>query len=221
MTYRKLFGLSSYIGLAQRDRFELSGEDLQDWLQNPSNGKAILTRHLGASPLPSDLATQDDSSTLDNQPPVSKEVEDPSRSQRTTNSSQLGLISRGEPTEPSEQLVIDDYLSRMPKVKSIQISELATAHSDVIVLGMGFEDRTLESTRRILEYANPSDAVLIRYPNAGHGDDIERLCRDHIQDQSRIHIVEYQDFAKSSLALPEGQVLVDVTEVDPVFRTGG
>jgi hypothetical protein len=35
LTYRKLFGLSNFIGLSQRDRFELSGDDLEEWLSHP------------------------------------------------------------------------------------------------------------------------------------------------------------------------------------------
>jgi hypothetical protein len=41
LTYRKIFGLSSYIGLSERDRFELSGEDLADW-----RNVSIDLRHL-------------------------------------------------------------------------------------------------------------------------------------------------------------------------------
>jgi hypothetical protein len=47
LTYRKLFGLSNFIGLAERDRFELSGKDLEEWLESPEKGKDILLRNLG------------------------------------------------------------------------------------------------------------------------------------------------------------------------------
>ena len=47
LKYRKLFGLSSFIGLSDRDRFELSGEDLREWLANPKRSKEILMRNLG------------------------------------------------------------------------------------------------------------------------------------------------------------------------------
>ena len=47
LTYRKLYGLSSYIGLSNRDRFELSGKDLIAWLQSPAAGADILGRNLG------------------------------------------------------------------------------------------------------------------------------------------------------------------------------
>ena len=47
LTYRRLYGLSNLMGLAQRDRFELSGKDLEDWLNTPAKGKEILMRNLG------------------------------------------------------------------------------------------------------------------------------------------------------------------------------
>ena len=47
LTYRKLFGLTQYIGLAFSDRFELSGKQLQEWLFNPAGGKNILMKNLG------------------------------------------------------------------------------------------------------------------------------------------------------------------------------
>ena len=47
LTYRKIYGLVSFIGLAERDRFELSGSDLEGWLAEPSKGKEILLRNLG------------------------------------------------------------------------------------------------------------------------------------------------------------------------------
>ena len=47
LTYRKLYGLSSFIGLSNRDRFELSGDDLLAWLENPASGDQILGKNLG------------------------------------------------------------------------------------------------------------------------------------------------------------------------------
>jgi len=47
LKYRKLFGLASLIGLADRDRFELSGNDLREWLAEPKRGRDILKRNLG------------------------------------------------------------------------------------------------------------------------------------------------------------------------------
>src|SRR5205085_1651598 len=42
LSYRKMLGLASYIGLSDRDRFELSGENLRRWLSDPAAAKDIL-----------------------------------------------------------------------------------------------------------------------------------------------------------------------------------
>ena len=45
LSFRKIYGISSFIGLADRDRFELSGDELEKWLENPSSAKNILLRN--------------------------------------------------------------------------------------------------------------------------------------------------------------------------------
>jgi hypothetical protein len=42
LSYRKMLGLASYIGLSDRDRFELSGENLKRWLSDPAIAKDIM-----------------------------------------------------------------------------------------------------------------------------------------------------------------------------------
>ena len=46
LSYRKLFGLSNFIPLSDRDRFELSGDQLEEWLSHPADGKEILIKNL-------------------------------------------------------------------------------------------------------------------------------------------------------------------------------
>ncbi len=46
LTYRKLLGISRYIGLAQRDRFELSGKSLEEWLNGEGDTSEVLKRNV-------------------------------------------------------------------------------------------------------------------------------------------------------------------------------
>src|SRR5690606_14960935 len=46
LIYRKLYGITNHIGLSNADRFELSGKELENWLNNPKKGKGILIRNL-------------------------------------------------------------------------------------------------------------------------------------------------------------------------------
>lgn len=49
LTYRKLLGISNHIGLSQRDRFEVSGDKLSEWLENPKRGRDILKSNLASA----------------------------------------------------------------------------------------------------------------------------------------------------------------------------
>src|SRR4029079_3639957 len=42
LSYRKMLGLASFIGLSDRDRFELSRETLKLWLEHPADAQSIL-----------------------------------------------------------------------------------------------------------------------------------------------------------------------------------
>lgn len=42
LSYRKMLDLASFIGLSDRDRFELSGDTLRRWLEHPDEAKSIL-----------------------------------------------------------------------------------------------------------------------------------------------------------------------------------
>ena len=45
LSYRKIYGVAAFIGLADRDRFELSGADLSEWLEKPDLAKEILLKN--------------------------------------------------------------------------------------------------------------------------------------------------------------------------------
>ena len=45
LAYRKLLGLTNFIGISHSDRFELSGSELEAWLRNPQEGEKILLKN--------------------------------------------------------------------------------------------------------------------------------------------------------------------------------
>lgn len=193
LTYRKLFGLSSYIGLAESDRFELSGKELEDWLDNPSQSKNILTRNLGGS-LPSERKTTE-SGILKKEKPK-----------------QLSLVLREEEQQlPSEMptLFTGSLLKRIPKARVTTAADLSRAAIHTVILGLGFEPRALASAKRIFEWASPVRTVLIAYPEIGYGKEIEQLAREHTKKD----IIKL-DFLESRLPdfeAPNNTTLVDVT----------
>jgi hypothetical protein len=203
LKYRKLFGLSSYVGLAEKDRFELSGTELAEWLDNPSRGKAILLRNLGG-PL-------DESA-----------YEDPGDSGETGPSAAKGrLFDLDAPPvlEGAEESELDESPSeseaaevpqpwREPVVRKMTIAELAGERPDVLVLGLGFEERTLVSAERLLETVQPEFAVVVSYPELGYASEIDSLVRSKC---GQVTVVDYNDLAEGKTIASPGLWLVDVT----------
>jgi hypothetical protein len=204
LTYRKLFGLSSYIGLAERDRFELSGADLAGWLDNPSSGKEILLRHLGG---PLDESAYEE---VDGPEETAQDESEPSAS--AASEVQLGFdieATRGADDAEEPEVAVVPLPWREPCVRKMTDTELAAESPDVLVLGLGFEERTLISAQRLLEIVVPASVVLVRYPETGHASAIEGLVRERCQD---VKVVDYGSIAEgSSIAPLEGLWLVDVT----------
>lgn len=205
ITYRRLFGLSNFIGLAESDRFELSGENLEEWLMHPEKGKEILSRNLGREILRSEqigqLENGEEALKLDRQEPRTSqqmslfETPQPVVGEVFLNDD-LGICTASDITK--ERLVIDQ----------IESSKMWPNDIDVIVLGLGFEDRSLESTKRLLEHVKPSKAILIEYKLQGKGKEIEQLVKDHVKS---VHRLKYEDVLLNGLIIPNVPALIDVS----------
>jgi hypothetical protein len=210
LTYRKLFGLSSFIGLAERDRFELSGQDLDEWLTHPDRGREVLMRNLGGP-----LSDEDRYET----PESDATGASASREQdmtRTRSGDQLGFDLEADdsvelievPEDPGAVLVANES-PRAPTERPLSPQEVAELAPTVIVLGLGFEDRALESAVRLLAATEPARAILVRYPEPGHGAAIEDSVRSRVPD---VRVVDYEALQRGEpLGLMGGLAAVDIT----------
>lgn len=203
LKYRKLFGLSSYIGLSDRDRFELSGEDLREWLSEPKRSKEILMRNLGG-PLQD---AEDPEAPLEGEKTHQSENADGviSSPRRKT------LFDTQPDDEDPEQAALKADISarRTPAARELTTSELKETGLRSLVLGLGFEDRTLESTKRILDVVIPDHAMLIRYPEHGYGTEIELMVEGPIQN---VEVIDYSTLSPDTQPVPPpGPTMVDVT----------
>ena len=211
LKYRKLFGLSSYIGLSDRDRFELSGHDLREWLSNPERSKVILMRNLGRPP----------ETVEDVESPLEEDVDTASDDQRLYDLENAGaakssprpqtLFESQPHDENTAQSSLEVELSekRTPVARELTPAELREANPRSLVVGMGFEVRTLASTKQALRTVNPNHAMLIRYQDLGHGEEIQRLVNRSIQD---VDVIDYSELSLDTQPTPPpGPTLVDVT----------
>ena len=214
LTYRKLFGLSHYIGLAERDRFELSGGQVEEWLSNPAAGKQILIRNLSAYDEP------DESEEDDFESPEASEGEGVSADKATERSPAL-YQQRLFPSVPLPHDIgvreVEDVIGvggsvgiqeKTPRTRIVDSVELSGVKIDEIVVGLGFEERTLQSVKRLLRRVKPNAATLIKYREAGKGAEIEKYVRKYIKD---IQVIEYEDIVKSGLSVSKGNIFVDIS----------
>ncbi|WP_176016797.1 MULTISPECIES: serine/threonine-protein kinase [Burkholderia] len=203
LSYRKIYGLAAFIGLADRDRFELSGPDLREWLDSPA--KEILLRNqikaeLGTAP------------------------EEESREESQNNSTPDQYDVHAVQLQPGQQNLFEDEPTveldaektsqpRMwAKAIDVEIRQITTSDLEAIQLGgvltaLGFEDRTLESNRILAEHARPGNVFAVRYNLPGHS---KKILRHWKAAKRIVHEVDY-DQALNSLPAIEGLALVDVS----------
>ena len=203
LTYRKLFGLTQYIGLAFSDRFELSGDELEEWLFNPANGKTILMRNLGGALTPEE-ATPTTPATFD----------------RPLSAAQMELLvdstSEDQPMDVKSPYDVHSLPgwstldSRVRNVRAIDSTDiLRSMQIDTCFLGLGFEERCLASTQRLFDtLGSVRKAVMVRYTERGFGTQIEEIVRSKSEI---VEIVEYSDLSKDILKFGNGPIVIDVT----------
>lgn len=202
LAFRKLFGLSNFIGLANADRFELSGDALEEWLERPS--KEILLRNLGG------IDDQILQTTAENEGINIFERTNKDHVQ----SCQISMFDSNRFAEVAVTVDNNDDLSELKK----KISERAQIekHSklmenksfDVAIFGMGFEERTFESIKRITEKNTFKKIVLIRYPEQGYADKILEL----MPNDCEIEILQYDDIDIIVDKLVKyNNILIDIT----------
>ena len=198
LTYRKLFGLSSYIGLAESDRFELSGKELEDWLNNPKEGKSILTKNLGG------LLPQKRQTT---------EIGKPRQS--TPKQLPFVLPRQADSVPCMSTAYSGSLLERIPKAREVRDADVSNTRIETVLLGLGFESRALASSERVLQLTRPEKAILVRYPELGYGEAMRKLAKEYARDTLEL---DYLETLSSDIELPHGAVLVDVTGlVKPVL----
>lgn len=203
LTYRKIYGLAAYIGLADRDRFELSGSDLSEWLNNPSMAKEILLRN---------QINEEVVSGSDETPhrPREEVVPNPQTEKAGSNDSQpkqadlFGLPGVSEKPAKSGALLAERLRVR---VDEIGHSELSKCGISSVISGLGFEERTLASNEFLASKLTGLEVHLIRYPAAGHAHSILRIW-----EAAKAKVADYPYLsALANTPTLRGLALVDVS----------
>ena len=208
LTFRKLLGLSSAIGLSQRDRFELSGQHLVDWLENPAESSDLLKRNLAAETDAGDESSDDQSAKAT--PPMeiggsrTREVLSPPT-----------LFDNSGDSEPSVDRPRGLRAAiPYPSIVEVETSRLVELSPHTLITGRGFEMRTFVSTQRLLNVSVPERTLLVTYPLDGFGAQISALLDEADTEVSTVA-------SEASFLLPaaprEGIGVVDTTGLSKPF----
>lgn len=179
LTFRKLLGLASAIGLSQRDRFELSGEVLVEWLDHPESSSELLMRNLASDQMDlAEAAIEGDDDEVQWRSPVpaptakSAEPLPPPTLFDDGDDDELVAAERcpDQKDRPSLRSAIP-----FPSIREISTDELGFLSPHTLITARGFEDRTLVSTQRLLSAFRPVQTLMVTYPLDGQGPHVAEL----------------------------------------------
>ena len=198
LSYRKIYGLASHIGLADRDRFELSGPDLEEWLAKPN--KDVLLRNQ----IKGELAER-----TGNEEPVESVVAVPIRTTVSAAEVQGALFNVEATIEFGGSA---PALSNVAKpidvvIRPLVPSELGGMALGGIIVGLGFEDRTLASNELLAKHVSSGTVHAVRYDLPGHSEAILRAW------SASGRVVSELPYEAAIAALPAiaGLALVDIS----------
>jgi len=209
LAYRKILGVTNLMPISNRDRFELSGDNLRDWLDNPTPEK--LRKTVGMKIIEDSSKEVIGIDWFD--------VEDESE-----------IMTEGSLQAPQKN--IEEFIAlskggvKNPyTVKSFPLRDLRNEdiQNKFIICAMGFEDRSIGTWNNLLSIGKPSGAALIEYDDEGHKKDILKILGeqnlpyeiipvDNILpknpiDQEKDSLIEFIE------KLPGGEITLDITSM--------
>ncbi|MCD9186335.1 MAG: protein kinase [Pyrinomonadaceae bacterium] len=198
LIFRKLYGVTKHIGLSSADRFELSGKDLNDWLKNPKDGKKTLIKPLN-SYSEEELESELEEINLNKSLKPEAVMHFPAQQE-------LFSINPGNGPEVAEPN-FDFIIKKLPTVTSVTKGEIEKLKFDNIIVGLGFEEATLESAKRISKLVK-GNLILVEFDDPGKGKEII----DHFQTNGfdTSQTVHSSSFAQAVENI-KGSILCDIT----------
>ena len=179
LSFRKIYGLSAFIGLADRDRFELSGDDLKEWLENPSKAKEILLKNQIEEEVEEGLADSEADQEIkvtDSEVKISAPGGKTPEQGKLIEPKQVGLFeSAGKETEACQEKIKPKKIKI--DVRLVGEKAILNIGLDSVLSGLGFEDRTLASNEFLSKNVKPKEIQVVRYDDAGHAEEILKVWK--------------------------------------------
>lgn len=175
LSYRKMLGLASFIGLADRDRFELSGDMLRRLLEEPDKARAILidSEAKRAENQPDEMSGEKASEKAGADIQVVTRSAGKQREQKT-GPDRRGTTATGEQMDlalqqPTTTPIVQPSPSLGINVEHGSLDSWKGRQCDAVVIALGFEQRTRISAERLLDAVRPQRVILVRYDNTDQG----------------------------------------------------
>ncbi len=165
LVFRKIYGLADFIPLADRDRFELTGADLSQWLSAPTQGADLLNRNLGSEI--DDEYEADEGETPFIQPEI------PEKEQAEFDLSVPMVQSHA---------ITNKHFFDIPRIVELSNDEVEQLQVDEILLGLGFEESCEKSVKSCFEMLSPARAKLIEYDVFGRAEAIKSIVQHRLRD---------------------------------------
>lgn len=214
LAFRKIFGLSNFIGLSNSDRYELSAEAAEEWLRNPT--KEGLLKKAAVSEESEILNDGDekkdiiDLSESDNGDKVEELFDNMLDENKQYSLFDMEMFENKDDAQAgmyiTTQKRTEEYINRIKLVKKRKI--FTNKSYDLGIFGLGFEERTLESIKRIIANNIFKELILIRYQEKGFTDEIEKTISERVKykifDMNQIKEIN-DEISKAE------SVLVDIT----------
>lgn len=199
LEYRKIHGLGNFIGLSNKDRFELSGENLEEWLGNPDKCKEILMR------APRDPVSEE-YSDREEEHVIKKDLEDRVRSEAAPlphdDPSQISLFDQtgvsDKSTDEAEIISQERWVQEQAaRLKILPIDDISRENIDGLVVALGFEKRTEVSVERILNEVKPNTVFAVEYPEPGRSEAIKETLA---KAEASTRVLKSSDFSSQTLS---------------------
>ena len=206
LTFRKIYGLADYIGLAERDRFELSGSSLEEWLTHPEDGKEILMRNLRTSDGPSDPDWEDDPTFDENEPSSMGEDEPAKKAVQPNLFDVRDVLVDNDDASNEGMLSVTDLL--IPSAVALTESEASHESIDVLFLALGFEVRARVSAKRAISCLRPRLVLAVRYEKSKTG---AVIASEAAKVGAKYSELDYNEIEGDLDIVPGSRVAIDIT----------
>ena len=193
LAFKKILGITNFIPISYADRFELSGNDVKEYIDRPSPRKLNKTvgKESEAEDDEMDLVWDWSNSLSDESVREEREIE------------QLPLdrfLKRGKPDETAigETVIANELPVDVESyyLRQLEENDIKGKH---LIGALGFEDRSLGTWKNILSKGRPGKVTMIRYADRGHEEEILNILKTESIETTILEDTDLVKFNEASI----------------------